>query len=79
MAGIGNISYDEAYAVKQYSPVAPPGSYFAFAYGAGLDIHITRHFDVRAIDFELQNWPGFAQNGLTPSIISIGAAYRLSR
>lgn len=53
-----------------------PATYFLYAGGGGLDIRLVRNVIVRAIDFEYQRWPGFPQHALTPSIVSIGAAYR---
>ncbi len=54
-----------------------PGTYGAYGFGGGLDINISRVLTVRAIDFEYQKWPGFPKNGLSPSIISFGVAYRI--
>lgn len=53
-----------------------PGTYFLYAGGGGLDIRLLRNVIVRAVDFEYQRYPGFPQHALTPSMISIGAAYR---
>jgi opacity protein-like surface antigen len=50
-------------------------TYFEYAVGGGLDIHATRHINVRAIDFEAQKWPGFATHGLSPLTGTIGVAY----
>jgi hypothetical protein len=50
-------------------------TYFEYAVGAGLDIHATHHINVRAIDFEVQKWPGFATHGLSPLSGTIGVAY----
>ncbi len=47
-----------------------------YAAGAGLDIHAWRNFNVRAIDFEYQQWPGFAANALTPLVATAGIAYQ---
>ncbi len=49
--------------------------YFAYVAGFGVDVHATRHVNVRAFDFEIQKWPGFPQNGLSPMSGSVGAAY----
>jgi len=54
-----------------------PGSFFIWGGGGGLDIRFAHHINVRAIDFELQQWPGFTPHGLSPTAISIGVAYRL--
>ena len=50
-------------------------SHGVIAAGGGLDIRISQHLNVRAIDYEAQSWPGFEPNGLTPSVITFGAAY----
>lgn len=46
-----------------------------YAAGAGLDIHAWRNVNVRVIDFEYQNWPGFLDHGLTPLVATAGVAY----
>ena len=50
-------------------------TYGVYAFGGGLDIHVTHHLNVRAFDFEYQKWPNFPANGLTPYVTTIGAAY----
>jgi hypothetical protein len=50
-------------------------TYFAYALGGGLDIHVKRHINVRAFDFEAQKWPGFASHGLSPLAYTFGVAY----
>jgi hypothetical protein len=57
-------------------------AYNMFAGGVGLDYRLLPYLNVRA-DFEYQSWLGFkdpffpnSSGGLTPSIITIGAAYR---
>jgi hypothetical protein len=57
-----------------------PGPLASLAYnigaiGAGLDYRIVPGMNAR-VDFEHQQWFGFPPNGLTPWIVSIGAAYR---
>jgi opacity protein-like surface antigen len=51
------------------------GTYFGYVLGGGLDIHATRRINVRAFDFEAQQWPGFATHALTPFSGTIGVAY----
>ena len=53
-----------------------PASYPAYAYGGGLEVRLPHHTTVRVIDFEQQHWFDYPPHGLTPSIVSIGAAYR---
>jgi opacity protein-like surface antigen len=52
------------------------GNFLAYSFGGGLDIRVTRHFVVRAIDAEYQLWPNFSDNGLNPAVITAGAAWR---
>lgn len=42
--------------------------------GGGVDYHLSTHINLRA-DYEYQKWFGFPPHDLTPSILSIGAAY----
>jgi hypothetical protein len=50
-------------------------TYFEYVLGGGVDIHATRHINIRAFDFEYQSWPTFATSGLTPLSGTIGVAY----
>jgi opacity protein-like surface antigen len=50
-------------------------AYNLLALGGGLDYRVLRHVNVRG-EYEYQRWFGFPPNGLTPSVITIGAAYR---
>lgn len=49
---------------------------FMYSVGGGVDIDLRHHITIRAFDFEYQNWPSFANNGLTPTLGTIGIAYR---
>ena len=53
-----------------------PATYPLYAIGAGLDIRLPHHTTIRAIDYEQQEWLDYHPHGLTPTIISFGAAYR---
>jgi hypothetical protein len=53
-----------------------PGTYLAYAGAGGLDIRLTRHINLRAIEFEYQKWPNFPADGLSPTMLTCGAAYR---
>jgi hypothetical protein len=48
---------------------------FVYAGGAGLDFRVIRNINLRAIDFEYQQWPNFQPHGLSPYILTAGAAY----
>lgn len=50
-------------------------TYKIYAFGGGLDISATKRINIRAIDFEYQEWPGYPPHGLTPLVYSFGAAY----
>lgn len=45
------------------------------AIGAGLDYRVVPGMNVR-VEYEYQQWFGFPPNGLTPMVLSFGAAYR---
>ncbi len=49
-------------------------AYNLAAIGGGLDYNLTRRINLRG-EFEYQRWFDFQANQLTPSLISIGAAY----
>lgn len=49
-------------------------AYNMLAIGGGADYRIKPHFSVRA-DYEYQHWFSFEKSALTPSVITIGAAY----
>jgi hypothetical protein len=57
------------------NPLPQTNTYFTYAAGGGIDIHATSRINVRAIDFEIQKWPGFPPNGLTPFSGYAGVAY----
>jgi opacity protein-like surface antigen len=65
--GIGQLSLE--------FPTSPhtKTSYFAYALGAGLDFKATRSINVRAFDFEYQEWS--YEHGLNPLAATIGVAY----
>jgi hypothetical protein len=46
-----------------------------YAFGGGVDVHANKHINIRAFDLEYQNWPSFHPNGLTPIVMTFGAAY----
>jgi Outer membrane protein beta-barrel domain len=50
-------------------------SYYIYAFGGGLDYHLTPHINVRAFDLEYQNWPKFPPNGISPIVGTAGVAY----
>jgi len=75
LVGLASMSYDRP--VNWIIVPGTPGSYAAFAYGGGLDVRFSHRITVRAIDVQFEDWPGFPGGAIHPSIISIGAAYRI--
>ncbi len=71
LAGIGVFTFQPVYVNSSTSS----SSHKMYALGGGLDVSVKRHWNVRAIDFEYQRWPGFDANGITPFGITVGAAY----
>jgi hypothetical protein len=72
LAGIGTTKLDD----RPFLHFAgTPGSYLALGLGGGVDVLLPHHLNARA-DFEFQDWPGFKPNGLTPTVASVGMAYR---
>jgi hypothetical protein len=71
VAGRGDLVIQET----QDNPGKFSGNYFMFGIGGGLDIQATHHIVIRAIDLEYQRWPNLG-NGLSPTVVTIGAAYR---
>ncbi len=50
-------------------------AYNMLGLGGGLDYKLLRHVNVRG-EYEYQRWFGFPTNGLSPSVVTIGGAYR---
>jgi hypothetical protein len=48
---------------------------FTISYLVGLDIHATRHINVRLFELEAQVWTDFLPNGLNPVAYSAGLAW----
>lgn len=69
--------------VFNFPPCPPPAdqnkacanlAYNMAALGAGTDYKLRPWLNLRG-DFEYQTWPGFPPGGLTPILVSVGAAY----
>ena len=75
--GYGKVLFGVGHFGLQSGSLVDPntGTYFEYAAGGGVDIHVKRHFNIRAFDFEAQKWPGFATNGLSPLTFTFGASY----
>lgn len=50
-------------------------AYNILGLGGGLDYRLLRHINLRG-EYEYQHWFGFPPSGLTPSVVTVGAAYR---
>ena len=74
MYGRGVFQYPHPPGDPKPGPAAILG-YNLIAISAGTDYHVLPGLNVRA-EYEYQQWLGFPPNGLTPQIISVGAAYR---
>jgi hypothetical protein len=71
LVGIGVFTFQPVY----ISSTSSSSSHKMYAFGGGLDVRLKRHWNVRAIDFEYQRWPGVDANGITPYGITVGTAY----
>ena len=52
-------------------------SFNVYAFGGGLEYKVSRRFNLRAVDVELQRWPDFRPNTLSPMSLSAGVSYVL--
>ena len=50
-------------------------TYGVYDFGGGVDVRASRHINVRAFDLEFQKWPSYRDHGLTPLVLTVGAAY----
>ena len=68
LLGMGrmNFEYNEAY-----------GRFFNVALGGGVDLKLSRHWSVRAADFEYQLWPNWVNGTLKPYGLSAGIGYKI--
>jgi hypothetical protein len=69
LLGFGRFHY-----MYEHAPEAT-FTYKIYTFGGGMDVRATQHLNLRAIDFEYQQWPGFPPNGLSPMVFTFGAAY----
>lgn len=67
--GLGTINYD--YDNAPHSTATYP----VYAFGGGLDVRAAHKINVRAFDFEYQQWPTFSPHSLSPYAITFGVAY----
>jgi hypothetical protein len=49
--------------------------YNAYAFGGGIEYRALRKLNIRVVDLEIQKWPNFEPNTLSPLVITIGASY----
>jgi len=62
--------------VFQYPHNSANLAYNLYSFGGGLDVNIKPYLNVRVLDFEDQKWGSFPPHGLSPFVVSFGAAYR---
>jgi hypothetical protein len=58
------------------NPPSGTAAFEVFAAGVGMEYTLSPHINLRIGDFEYQGWPAFQKDGLTPWIVTTGAAYR---
>ena len=68
LGGFSNMTFEDNVAT---------GRFTTFAFGGGIDLHVTRRWTVRAIDAEYQYWPTFLDSNLKPFGASAGVSYRI--
>ena len=71
LLGIGVFTFQPVYVTSKSSS----SSHKIYAFGGGVDYTAKHHLNVRVIDMEYQGWPSFGPSGLTPFVITAGAAY----
>jgi hypothetical protein len=71
LLGLGVFTFEPVYVNSSSSS----STHRMYAFGGGLDVMLRRRLNIRAIDMEYQQWPGFGSNGLTPISFTAGAAY----
>lgn len=69
--GLGRFGYQTP---SQYK-AASSATYGVMSFGGGVDLWVSKRLNVRAFDFEYQNWPGYRNNGLSPLVMTVGVAY----
>ena len=68
LGGFSNMNFEQG---------SGSGRFTTVAFGAGIDVHLTRHWTVRAFDAEYQEWPKFLGDALSPYGASAGVSYRV--
>jgi hypothetical protein len=69
--GVGQFQYQ----YPSYGAHNTTYTYGAYALGGGVDLRASRHINLRPFDIEFEKWPGFKPNGLSPIVMTFGAAY----
>ena len=70
LGGFGRFAYQQG-----TYPNPHTDTYGVFSIGGGVEFRASDHINVRAIDFEAQRWPGYADHGLSPFVTTFGVAY----
>ncbi len=68
LGGFSNMTFEDNVAT---------GRFTTLAFGGGVDLKVTRHWSIRAVDAEYQYWPSFLGSSLTPYGVSAGIGYRI--
>lgn len=72
VGGLGKFAYQPGTYANPHTD-----TYGVFSGGGGIEYRLSGRFDVRAIDLEIQSWPGFPGGSLHPVVASMGLAWRL--
>jgi opacity protein-like surface antigen len=75
-AGLGTVNFNQTNYGNETGAIVFKDSFTLYTIGGGLDIRLAHHINIRAIDYEYQTYSGFPPNGLNPTELSFGAAYR---
>jgi len=69
LVGFANMNFEFGEATGRFTDIA---------YGGGVDLKVTRRINLRAFDFEYQEWPKWYQNqALYPYGASVGVGYKI--
>lgn len=68
LGGLTHMNFEYGYASGRFTTIAM---------GGGIDIHLSRRWTVRPVDFEYQEFPTFLQSSLSPYGVSSGISYRI--
>jgi hypothetical protein len=70
LGGFGRFSFQQGSYLNPHAD-----TYALYAIGGGFEYRASRHFNMRPLDLEVQRWPGFAADGLSPIVTTFGVSY----